>query len=373
MFDYYTQADSEQIRFYQLPRELVKHELFKSLSDAAKILYAILRDRVSLSIKNNWIDEEGRVYIIFTLSEMMEDLNCANQKATKSLKELQKIGLVESIRRGLGKPNIIYVKNFASGLTNGSKSSTNPTTPQTHENHDSGNVKIMNQNSLKSHFKIHENHALSILTLNHTDYSDTESESSQSQTEEKPQKPQKTKNQKTDMTKTMTTTNNNPQKPKKTKEKTPAIKPVVTHRQAGAEEKIKTLKTKIETNALRYTLEDYNSYTQIIKTNIEYDYLAQSSQSNIDLINGIIEIMLDVITTENPAIKIGKETKSREIVRSVYLKLNNEHMQYVIDRYKAQRHRIIHKNAYLRTMLFTCYQELDAHYTNAVRADGAVW
>lgn len=147
MFDYYTVADSEQIRFYQLPRELVKHERFKSLSDSAKILYALLRDRVSLSVKNNWVDEFGRVYIIFTLAEMMEDLGCANQKATKSMKELQKIGLVENVRRGLGKPNILYVKNFASDLGDSLKTPTNPINTLNHENHESGVIKIRIQES----------------------------------------------------------------------------------------------------------------------------------------------------------------------------------------------------------------------------------
>jgi hypothetical protein len=84
--------------------------------------------------------------------------------------------------------------------------------------------------------------------------------------------------------------------------------------------------------------------------------------------------MLDVILTESPAIiKIGKETKSRDIVKSVYLKLTGDHIQHVIDQYKAQRHQITHKTAYLRTMLYTTYHELEPWVTNQVRADGLVW
>jgi len=84
--------------------------------------------------------------------------------------------------------------------------------------------------------------------------------------------------------------------------------------------------------------------------------------------------MLDVILTESPStIKIGKEIKAREIVKSVYLKLNGEHIQHVISQYKAQHHQITHKTAYLRTMLYNVYHEMDAHYTNQVRADGIVW
>ena len=147
MFDYYTIADSEQVRYYQLPRELVKNEIFKKLSDSAKILYALLRDRISLSVKNNWVDEKGRVYIIFTLAEIMDDLGCADQKATKSMKELQKIGLVESLRRGQGKPNLIYVKNFATGLIGTVEPLGNPVNPQIRDFHESRIVKITSLNS----------------------------------------------------------------------------------------------------------------------------------------------------------------------------------------------------------------------------------
>ena len=83
--------------------------------------------------------------------------------------------------------------------------------------------------------------------------------------------------------------------------------------------------------------------------------------------------MLDVICTDEPkTVRIGKENRPREIVKSVYLKLNNEHISHVIEQYKAQYHEIVHKTAYLRTMLYNAYIEFDAHYTNLVRADGAV-
>lgn len=78
-----------------------------------KVLYGILLDRMSLSLKNHWLDEQNRVYIIFTLEEIMESLNCANQKATRLMVELEKkVGLIERKRQGLGKPCLIYVKNF---------------------------------------------------------------------------------------------------------------------------------------------------------------------------------------------------------------------------------------------------------------------
>ena len=72
-------------------------------------------DRMSLSIKNRWLDSEDRVYIIFTVEEIAELMNCGTQKAVKLVKELDSsngIGLIEKKRLGLGKPNVIYVKNF---------------------------------------------------------------------------------------------------------------------------------------------------------------------------------------------------------------------------------------------------------------------
>jgi len=326
MFDYYTLNDSEQIRFYQLPKELVKHERFKGLSDSAKILYSLLRDRVSLSAKNGWVDELGRVYIIFTANEIMEALGCANQKATKSMSELQKIGLVESVRRGQGKPNIIYVKNFATELDGTNEGREKPVNPLNHENHTSRTMKIMNQEPWKSHLLNHENHGQSILTLNDFDFNDTESSQSQSQTAETEEK--------TDMTLTMT---------------------------PDALE-IENSKSKNST------------YEDIIKENIEYRHYAKHNSNDLEMIDGLIQIMLDVILTTNPpTVKIGKETKLREIVKSVYLKLNSQHIEHIIDQYKAQHHKITHKTAYLRTMLYTVGQEIEAHYTNQVRADGVVW
>ena len=83
------------------------------LSTDAKTLYGILLDRMGMSVKNGWLDEQGRVYIIFPVQEVMDALGCADNKATKLFRELEKFGLIERKRRGLGKPNLIYVKNFA--------------------------------------------------------------------------------------------------------------------------------------------------------------------------------------------------------------------------------------------------------------------
>ena len=114
-FDYYYGVEAEQFSFYRVPRLLIKDERFKGLSSDAKLLYGLMLDRMSLSMKNGWLDDENRAYIIYTIDNIREDLGCSKEKAVKVLAELDAakgIGLVEKIRRGLGKPDIIYVKNF---------------------------------------------------------------------------------------------------------------------------------------------------------------------------------------------------------------------------------------------------------------------
>lgn len=114
-FEYFYNDDSDQYSFYRIPKLLFTEEYFSSLSCEAKVLYGLMLDRISLSLKNKWFDEQNRAYIIFTIEDVMELLNCKSQKAVKIMKELDAedgIGLIKKIRQGFGKPNIIYVKNF---------------------------------------------------------------------------------------------------------------------------------------------------------------------------------------------------------------------------------------------------------------------
>ena len=112
--DYFYGRSSELFSFYRIPKLLFQDSRFQLLSTDAKTLYGILLDRMSLSVKNHWLDEQSRVYIIFTTEEIMEALSCANQKACRLMLELEKdAGLIERKRQGLGKPSLIYVKKFA--------------------------------------------------------------------------------------------------------------------------------------------------------------------------------------------------------------------------------------------------------------------
>ena len=117
MFDYFYGIEADQYTFFRIPKLLITHSRFSSLSTDAKLLYGLLLDRMSLSIKNEWIDENDRVYIIYSIESISFDLNCGKNKAVRVLKELDSengIGLVDKKRLGLGKPNVMYVKNFNS-------------------------------------------------------------------------------------------------------------------------------------------------------------------------------------------------------------------------------------------------------------------
>ena len=113
MFDYIYDMEAEESSFVRVPKILLKHEAFQKISAEAKLLYCLLLDRTGISLRNGWKDKQDRVYIIFTVAEIQERMNCGNKKAIQLLDELEtKIGLIERKRQGLGKPNLIYVKSF---------------------------------------------------------------------------------------------------------------------------------------------------------------------------------------------------------------------------------------------------------------------
>ena len=113
-YPYFRGLEADRYSFYRVPKALIKVDLFEKMSGDAKLLYAVLLDRMNLSLKNGWQDENGNAYIICTIDEIMDSIRCARQKAVKLLDELEhEYQLIERRRQGLGKPNLIYVKNFA--------------------------------------------------------------------------------------------------------------------------------------------------------------------------------------------------------------------------------------------------------------------
>jgi len=293
MLDYFYGGQAEQFSFYRIPKALFTDERFRSISAEAKVLYGILLDRMSLSQKNGWLDDTDRVYIIFTTQDIMDAIDCADQKATKLLSELeQKAGLIERKRQGLGKPNLIYVKNFIGSSESRFKN---------RENHDSGAVKITNQESLKSR--------CSNTDFSNTDYSDTDSL-------------------------------------------------LFTSFRGGQSR---------ETNRS----EERQEYREIISENIGYEYLREEYRYDQDTLDEILELMVDVVCTTKDTVRISGDDKPAEVVKGRLLKLDLEHIRFVLDSLRENTTKIRNIKQYLLATLYNAPMTISNHFRSLVNHDMA--
>lgn len=115
IFAYHLGMDAEQYAFFRIPKLLITEPYFRRLSTNAKLLYGLMLDRMSLSMRNGWMDDDGYVYIYFTLEEACEQLCCKTDKAVKLFAELDSakgVGLIRRVKQGLGRPAKIYVLRF---------------------------------------------------------------------------------------------------------------------------------------------------------------------------------------------------------------------------------------------------------------------
>lgn len=293
MYDYFYGAEADQFSFYRIPKVLFTEERFSSISAEAKVLYGLLLDRMSLSARNGWLDEEGRVYIIFSIEDIMTSMGCANQKAAKLLYELEsKCSLIERKRQGLGKPNLIYVKNFVTPSESHFKKC---------ENHDSGSVKITSQESLKSHANNTEN--------NNTEFSDTESF-------------------------------------------------LFTSFRENHTRELK-----------RSEADQRQQYKDLIMENISYDTLLYDYPYDQDILTEILEIMVDVVCTTKSTIRISGDDKPAEVVRSQFLKLDSEHIRFVMGGLKENTTRIRNMRQYLLATLYNAPLTIGNYYRSLVSHD----
>lgn len=145
-----TIQEFEKERFYKLYKFLFEDDYFKKLSDSSKIAYCIFRDRFELSKMNNWIDESGNVYLIFTTKDLCNLLNCGTQKVTKIKKELENFNLLEQERMGLNKPNKIYILEPQSPFKYNSDKEFRKSKFQSFENQNSRVLKVKKQEFRKS-------------------------------------------------------------------------------------------------------------------------------------------------------------------------------------------------------------------------------
>ena len=298
-FNYYYGKEAESFSFFRIPKLLFTDPIFAKLSSDAKVLYGILLDRMNLSMKNNWIDEENKVYIIFTIEEIAEIMCCATQKATKILQELDDkkgIGLVEKKRLGLGKPNILYVKNFIlqeeKEKIDAQEEITNhglcKSQFKNDENHNSGNVNFTKQELCKSQCNNTD--------LNKTEYSDTEY--------------------------------NN----------TSPISP-------SEEKKVKdTLISKKEDM-------EAEEITKILKQNIGYSFLVEEQPQEKEKIDLVIDLMAETIQSKTD-IRINRRIIEHETVKEQFLSLQKEHINYVLLVLNENKKKITNLRAYLLSLLY---------------------
>lgn len=335
-FDYFRGMEAEQYSFYRVPKVLFTAECFKSLSCEAKVLYGLMLDRMSLSIKNRWFDEEDRVYIIFTVEEIEELLNCGTQKAVKLMKELddnQGIGLIEKKRLGLGKPNVIYVKNFilkekCSPEQRG-KAPENLGNTQNSENHNSRIVKTTNQELPESQFKNDENHTSRIVEITTQEVPNSQSNN--------------TDINNTDFNETDFNEIDSIQS---------YLSPSAGEVRPVGEDVIERMET----------------YRALIQENIDYEcFLDRREKEDVD---ELIELMVEILMMpDDSVVRIGGADKPVSVVKSRFLKLTYSHIEYVLFSLHRNTSKVANIRAYLLTTLYNSSMTMNHYYQAEVNHD----
>ena len=283
-FGYFHEEESEQFAFYRIPQVLFKDEKFAKLSTDAKVLYGLFLNRVSLSKKNHWIDDEGRVYVYYTLVSIQEDLHCASQKALKLLKELESYGLIERVKQGLCKPDRIYVKNFILLQESPVRSG---------ENHHAGVVKITSPEFRESPPNNNE--------LNNTECSNTN--------------------------------------------------PFLSGEGMGT-----------DTRAM---------YRDYLIDSLEIEILKQRNPYCQDRIDEILEIMVDTLCSNRKEIRIAGDDKPAQIVKSQLMKLDSDHIEFVLQCMKENTTQIKNVKQYILAALYNAPLTINNYYSSLVQHDMA--
>ena len=382
-FDYFTGMEAEQYSFYRVPKVLFTESCFKALSCEAKVLYGLMLDRMSLSIKNRWLDSEDRVYIIFTVEEIAELMNCGTQKAVKLVKELDSsngIGLIEKKRLGLGKPNVIYVKNFmirevpdqkpmdscadlqseqknhrkcadlqseqgnheeCANLQSEAENREKTGTFLNCENHHSGVVKSTIQDCVESQLQNGENHNSGMMKTTNQEFSESQFQNGENHHSRiveitKPEYP-KSQSNNTDINKTdISETEIN------------QSYPIISG----------NLKKK------RDVMEEMRAYREVIHENIDYQYHAKED------VDELVELMIEVMMMpEDSMIRIAGTEKPVALVKSRFMKLNYSHIEYVLFCLNRNTTKVGNIKAYLLTALYNAPATINSYYQAEVNHD----
>lgn len=110
-------GDIDNEQFYMVPKILFTNPFYKGLGANAKLIYAMLKDRMHLSRTNGWADDNGDIYLMFKQTEIQKLMDISHMTCVKAMKQLETYELIDIIRQGQQKPNKIYIrksKNYTS-------------------------------------------------------------------------------------------------------------------------------------------------------------------------------------------------------------------------------------------------------------------
>lgn len=333
-FDYYYGIEAEQFSFYRIPKLLMKDSRFKKLSSDAKLLYGLMLDRMSLSIKNRWLDEKNRAYIIYTVDSIMEDLGCAKPTCVKIMKELDSekgIGLIEKKRRGLGKPDIIYVKNFTTVLEEQEVREEKKELENKREFTEVQNMNFKGYNtdiSRSSEIELQE-----VQSLNPQKFENRTSRGTSFEpTKVQKLNPNNTNINNTDMNNTNQSYQSNQEREKKDE------------------------------------MDDAASYIELIKKHINYNYhMSYDDYDRKELFDELFQIICEVVCVKKKNVRIAGDDYPYEIVKSRFLKLDDNHLEYVIDCMQTVTAKIKNIKSYMVTALYNAPSTISHHYQNDIQ------
>lgn len=327
-FDYFYGTEADSFSFYRLPRLLIKGEEFRSLSTDAKLLYGLLLDRMGLSIKNNWHDENDQIYIYYPIAAITEDLNCGHDKATKLLNDLKKIGLINRVRQGLGKPDKIYVKRFYK------------------DNH------VKNIDSVE------------VEPDDEDEETPTEDDSDEAQDAEDDAPQRELKKRCQECGETAVSNTVFPSSGVRNKRD--------PERLVSAGNYTDSIQTEYIYNKSSYTnpsisQEEFDDTMEEVKDQIDYEFL--SIQYPGDDVQGLTEIICEVLCYKQKDILIGRERLPMGKVQARFRKLNSAHVGYVIDSLRQCTSKIRNIKSYIITALYNAPMTMDIYYTNLINHD----
>jgi hypothetical protein len=340
-FDYYYGIEAEQFSFYRVPRLLIKDERFKGLSSDAKLLYGLMLDRMSMSMKNGWLDDENRAYIIYAVENIMEDLGCSKPTCIKVIKELDAdngIGLIEKKRRGLGKPDIIYVKNFASVPEKECAEKPENTDVSTEVK----NLYFKKERNLTSGSKETE-----LQQVKEPDFKRENNLTSGSKETELQEVKEFAPN--------YNNTNYNNQNYTDMSYTNPI------NQSTGKADAIDVI-------------DETSAYMALIRKNLEYEHHMRYDQDR-EMYEEIYETVCDVVCVKRKTIRINGEEYPYELVKSRFLKLNSGHVEYVMGCMRETVTKITNIRAYLITALYNAPSTMSHYYQQEVQHDmyGGGW